>query len=75
VPERDARASDELGATVWLTRTGLPVAGRVAPTLVVVDSSGSLAPPIRSHRLVRFVDGSDALGTVRVGLAAKALAA
>jgi hypothetical protein len=65
-PNGCARASDELGATVWLTRTGLSAAGRLSPTLVVVDSSGSLAPPIRSHRLVRFVDGCARADGVRV---------
>jgi len=61
-----ARASDELGATVLLTRTGLPIAGRDDPTLVVVDSSASLAPVTRSQRLVRYVDRCARADGVRV---------
>ena len=65
-PNGCARASDELGATVWLTRAGLPVADHDDPTLVVVDSSASLAPPDRSHQLVRFVDRCARADGVRV---------
>jgi hypothetical protein len=65
-PNGCARASDELGATVWLTRTGLPTPGRDDPTLVVVDSSASLAPPNRSYQLVRFVDRCARSDGVRV---------
>jgi hypothetical protein len=65
-PNGCARASDELGATVWLTRTGLPVPGRDDPTLVVVDSSASLAPPSRSFQLIRFVDRCARTDGVRV---------
>ena len=65
-PNGCGRASDELGATVWLTRTGLPVPGLPAQTLVVVDSSGSLAPPIRSYHLVHFVDSCARADGVRV---------
>jgi hypothetical protein len=61
-----ARASDELGAAVWLTRTGLPVPGRDDPRLVVIDSSASLAPPFRSYHLVRFVDRCARVDGVRV---------
>ena len=61
-----ARASDELGATVWSTRTGMPVAGWQDPTLVVVDSSRSLAPPSRSSRLIHFVDGCARSDGIRV---------
>ncbi len=60
------RASDELGATIWLTRRGLPIAGRGYPTLVVVDSSASLAPPNRSNELVRYVDRCARTDGVRV---------
>jgi hypothetical protein len=65
-PNGCGRASDELGATVWLTRTGLPSAGMADPTLVVVDSSGSLRPTNRSYHLVRFVDGCARADGVRV---------
>jgi hypothetical protein len=65
-PNGCARASDELGATVWLTRTGLPAPGREDPTLVVVDSSASLAPPNRSNQLIRFVDRCARTDGVRV---------
>jgi hypothetical protein len=65
-PNGCGRASDELGATVWLTRTGLPLADRDDPALVVVDSSASLAPPDRSHQLVRFVDRCARADGVRV---------
>ena len=65
-PNGCARAYDELGATVWLTRTGLPIAGREDPALVVVDSSASLAPLHRSHQLVRFVDRCARADGVRV---------
>ena len=65
-PNGCARASDELGATVWLTRAGLPVPGRDDPALVVVDSSASLAPPNRSHQLIRFVDRCARTDGVRV---------
>jgi hypothetical protein len=65
-PNGCARASDELGATVWLTRTGLPVPGRDEPTLVVVDSSASLAPPNRSYQLIRYVDRCARSDGVRV---------
>ncbi|HEY5136531.1 MAG TPA: hypothetical protein VIJ41_12115 [Candidatus Nanopelagicales bacterium] len=61
-----ARASDELGATVWLTRIGLPVSGRDDPTLVVVDSTASFAPPNRSYHLVRFVDRRARTDGIRV---------
>jgi hypothetical protein len=60
------RASDELGATVWLTRAGLPVPGRYAPTLVVVDSRASLSPPNRSAHLVQYLDGCARADGVRV---------
>jgi hypothetical protein len=65
-PNGCARASDELRATVWLTRTGLPASGRVDPTLVVVDSSASLAPPNRSYQLIRFVDRCARTDGIRV---------
>ena len=45
-----ARASAELEASVWLTRVGLPLALNPSPTLVVVDTSASLAPPNRGSR-------------------------
>ena len=60
------RASDELGATVWATRTGLPAMDRVEPTLVVVDTSASLAPPNRSYNLVQFVDRCARTDGIRV---------
>ena len=65
-PRGCARASDELGASVWATRRGLPDPGRDDPTLVVVDSSASLAPPTRSRHLVRFVDGCARADGIRV---------
>jgi hypothetical protein len=55
-PWRCARASVELDAAVWLTRTGLPSASIDSPTLMVVDSSASQAPTNRSFQLVRFID-------------------
>ena len=61
-----ARASDELGATVRATRTGLPVAGRDDPTLVVVDSSASLAPDSRSQHLIHYVDTCARTDGIRV---------
>ena len=61
-----ARASDELGAAVWSTRTGLPLPGRAHPTLVIVDSSASLAPHSRSRRLVHFVDSCARTDGIRV---------
>jgi hypothetical protein len=60
------RASDELGAAVWMTRPGLPVPGRYAPTLVVVDSSASLSPPNRSAHLVQYLDRCARADGVRV---------
>jgi hypothetical protein len=51
-----ARASDELRAPVWLTRTALPAADHDDPMLVVVDLTASLAPQHRSQLLLRFVD-------------------
>jgi hypothetical protein len=60
------RASDELGATVWLTRAGLPAFGMEAPALVVIDSSSSLGPPVRTNHLVRFVDRCARADGVRV---------
>jgi len=51
-----ARASAELDADVWLTRTALPLPSIERPTLVVIDSSASQAPPTRTFQLVRFVD-------------------
>jgi hypothetical protein len=61
-----ARASDQLGATVWATRTGLPLPGRDDPTLVIVDSSASLAPRNRSQHLVHFVDSCARTDGIRV---------
>jgi hypothetical protein len=61
-----ARASTELDASVWLTRTGLPLADVATPALVVVDSSASLAPANRTFQLVRFVDRCARSDGVRV---------